>query len=129
MATLTITNARPVKVIEQHTWPNGESLTKGKYGRLSSLGKAELGNATSAGEVGFGGIVVGEDGANTVTIVRKGLVDVGEGLASLAFGAAVYLSDADGTFGDAAGTVSTIVGRVVPGWSNTTADKLLFMDL
>lgn len=131
MANLTITAAdvAPVKVIEQYTAPNGESLTKGMYGRYSSAGKFEKGKATTAGEVGFGGIVISDDGAQTVTVMRKGIVDLGEALASLAYGAAVYLSDTDATLADAAGTVSTIVGHVIAGWGATSADKLLSVDV
>jgi len=54
-------------------------------------------------------------------------VDVGEGLVGLNYGALVYVSDTDGTFADAAGTVSVIAGQVIPGFGNTTADKLLWL--
>lgn len=130
MSNLTITNARAVKVIEQHTWPNGESLTRGKYGRLNpTSGQAELGKATTAAEVGFGGIVTGDDGANTLTLVRKGLVDVGDALAAMSFGDVVYLSDTDGILDTASGTVTVQIGHVVPGWGATTPDKLLAVDV
>jgi hypothetical protein len=46
----------------------------------------------------------------------------------MAFDAPVYLSDTDATLADTAGTVSTVIGRVVPGWNATTADKLLLLD-
>jgi hypothetical protein len=51
---------------------------------------------------------------------------------SQAFNAAIYLSDTDGRLADAAGTVSKIAGRVLPGTANLVGaakDKLLFVDL
>lgn len=129
MANLTITNARPVQVLEQFTWPNGESLTKGKYARLDpTTGKAALGNGSSAAEAGFGGIVTGDDGAATITVLRKGIVDVGDALAGMSFGDVVYLSDTDGILDTATGTVTLVVGYVIPGWGATTPDKLLYVD-
>jgi hypothetical protein len=126
MADLTISSVRPVKVIEQYTWPNGESLAKGHYARLDGTsGKAVKGNGSSAAEVGFGGVVFGDDGANTVTLMRQGILDVGEALAGLNFGAVVYLSDTDATLADGTGTVTVPIGHVIPGWGATTPDKLL----
>jgi hypothetical protein len=49
-------------------------------------------------------------------------------LDTLAYDAPVYLSDTSGRLGDAAGTVSVVIGRVVPGFATTlgtAADKLL----
>jgi hypothetical protein len=65
----------------------------------------------------------------TITAVRKGVVDLGDALDALAFNAVVYASDTDGTLGDAAGTVSKVVGEVIPAFGATTADKLLRVNL
>lgn len=130
MGDLTITTVTPVQVIEKHTWPDGESLAKGHYARLDGTsGKAVKGNGSSAAEVGFGGVVYGDDGASTVSVMRKGILDVGEALAALNFGAVVYLSDTDALLADASGTVTVQIGHVVPGWGATTPDKLLEVDV
>ncbi|HRQ15376.1 MAG TPA: hypothetical protein PK205_18920, partial [Promineifilum sp.] len=129
MANLTITKAEAVQVVQQFTGPAGEAIAVGQRCRFdTTTGKVHLGNATTAAEANRGGIAthaaaVGE----AVTIINQGVVDVGEAMASLAFGATVYVSNTDGSFGDAAGTVTVAAGIVVPGWGNTTADRLLWL--
>lgn len=135
MAALTVVAAdvTPVLVIEQLTGPTGEVLTAGQYTRLNtSTGKWELGNGTTSTEVGnIKGLTLtsASPAGEAVTVLKRGLVDLGEALAGMAFGAPVYLSDTDGTLADAAGTVSTIIGYVVPAWASTTADRLLYVNL
>lgn len=128
MANLEILSVRAVKINKQFTGPAGEAVTVGApWVRLNTTsGKYELGNATTAAEGKRGGIAlhaaaIGE----TVTVLEDGILDVGEALAALAFDAPVFLSNTDGTLSDTAGTVSVQVGKVVPGWASTTADKLL----
>lgn len=133
MANLSIT-AADVKLVKKFDdlppLPNADSLNEGQYGRVdASSGKATGGNATNAGEVGYGGVVYNKQGDGLVSITRNAILDVGEALASLNFGAAVYLSDTDKTLADGAGTVSTIIGYVVPGFGATTADKLLRVEV
>ncbi len=66
----------------------------------------------------------------SVTAVRRGTLD---GFTfSQAYDAAIYVADTDGRIGDAAGTVSTVIGRVVPAWNQrqgTAADKVLSVEL
>lgn len=131
MADLTITKADAVQVVQQFTGPAVEAIAVGQRCRFdTSTGKIALGNATNAAELKRGGIAtraaaIGE----ALTIVNQGIVDVGEALAALDFGADVYVSDTDGTFSTAVGdsTVDLIVGMVVPGWGNTAADRLLWL--
>lgn len=130
MADLTITRVRVVKEFDYFESPAAESLAEGGYARMdTTTGKAVNGNASSAGEVGvYGGIVAGDTYAagRTAHVVVDGVVDVGEALASLTFDDLIYLSDTDSTFADSAGTVSTVVATVVPGWAfGSTADKLM----
>lgn len=134
MANLTIT-ADDVRVVRsadehQHTAPAVEACTAGQYIRWSTAGKFELGNATAAGEVGDGFIALKDAAVGETVTGLKGptLLDVGDALSGLAYGASVYLSDTDGTLADAAGTVSTVVGKVVPGWAGS-AKKLLRLTL
>lgn len=116
------------------TAPMGEAGTAGQYFRLNTTtGKLEKGNGSTTTEVGtVGGVLL--DSVATVNLTgtiairgSKAILDMGEALASLAFDAPVYLSDTDATLADSAGTVSTVIGRVVPGWNATTADKLLML--
>lgn len=118
------------------TAPMLEAGTAGQYFRLATAtGKLEKGNGTSAGEVGnVGGILldsVATIGLTGTIAIRgsKAIVDLGEAVAALAWDAPVYLSDTDATLADSAGTVSTVIGRVVPGWNNPSgvADKLVML--
>lgn len=130
MANLTIT-AADVRVVRrgdehQHTAPAVEAFNAGQYIRWSTAGKFELGNATSAGEVGYGYIAEKTTAVGEAVTGLKGptLLDVGDALSAMAYGDSVYLSDTDGTLATTAGTVSTVVGKVVPGWAGS-AKKLL----
>ncbi len=114
----------------QHTAPAGEAIAAGQYIRWSTAGKFELGNATAAGEVGDGFIAEKDAAVGEPVTGVKGptVLDVGDALSALAYGASVYLSDTDGTLATTAGTVSTVVGKVVPGWAGS-AKKLLRLSL
>lgn len=133
MATLTITSVRPVRFenTDHKVLPTGEAVTIGQYIRHdSTTGKWALGNATTAAEVGYGGGFIADHTAAVGEAVTgwkaPAILDVGEALAGLSYGQRVYLSDTDGTLADAAGTVSTLIGVVIPAFGNTTAaDKLL----
>lgn len=134
MANIALTTAARVEVVEsiiQATLPAAETITAGEAVRIDTAGKFTGANGTTTTENRIFGIathaaIAGE----AVTAVRKGVLD-GFNFTQ-AYDAIVYLSDTDGTLGDTAGTVSTIVGRVIPAWAQlvgTAADKLLFVDL
>jgi hypothetical protein len=134
MADLVFTQADPVQVIQQFTGPAVEAILEGQRCRFdATTGQIALGNGTNAAEIAPGGIAlhaaaIGE----TLTILNQGIVDVGAIAAweALNFNDPIYVSDTDGRFGGAAGdsTVDTIVGRVIPGWDATTAQKLLWLN-
>lgn len=134
MANLTIT-ATAVRAVALYVQlpdgPAAEAINAGQPVRLdTTTGMYTLANATTAAEARIAGIALTTAAANEpVSVLRQGVVEVGAALAAKAYDAAVYLSDTDGTLGDTAGTVSTVVGRVWPGFGATTADKLLFIDL
>lgn len=130
MADLVITQCDQVQVVQQHTGPAVEAIAEGQRCRFdATTGKVALGNGTNAAESAPGGIAVHAAAiGEAVTIIREGIVEVGAALAALNFGAIVYVSDTDGTFADAAGTVTVAAGRVVPGWDATTAQKLLHLN-
>lgn len=129
MANLTISKVSIVESVEQFDAPAGETFAVGSALRIDdTTGYATKANSTTSAEAQHEGIAtLAASFANeTVTILKEGVVDVGEALAGMAFGAPVYLSDTDGTYADSAGTVSTIVGHVVPGFGNASAaDRLL----
>jgi hypothetical protein len=134
MADLVFTQCEPVKVVMQFTGPAVEAILEGQRCRFdAATGQIALGNGTNAAEIAPGGIAlhaaaIGE----ALTIVNQGIVDVGAVAAweALNFNDPIYVSDTDGRFGGDAGdsTVDTIVGRVVPGWNATTAEKLLSLN-
>ena len=134
MADLVFTKADPVQIIQQFTGPAVEAILEGQRCRFdATTGQIALGNGTNAAEIAPGGIAlhaaaIGE----AVTIVNKGIVDVGPLTAfdALNFNDPIYVSDTDGQFSADAGdgTVDTIVGRVIPGWDATTAEKLLWLN-
>lgn len=129
MADITISEVTPVVVNErQFTGPAGETIVPGQYVRLDpATGKVVKGNATTAAEARSGGIALtGGVAGQAVTVAAQGAVlDVGDALGDLDYDADVYLSNTDGVLADAAGTVTKIVGRVIPAWGHTTADKVL----
>ena len=136
MANIALVTANKVSVVEsivQMTLPTAEAVTAGAPVRIdTSTGRFTKANGTVAAEARIYGIAARTVVAGApVTAIRKGVMD-GFVLDALAYDAAVYLSDTDGRIGDAAGTVSTVVGRVIPGTSNNIGvglDKLLFIDL
>jgi hypothetical protein len=134
MADIALLTADKVEVVvpmEQFTGIAAEAIEAGAPVRLdTSSGKLTNANGTTAPEARIFGIALKSVPAGmAVTVMLRGILD-GYALAALAYDAPVYLSDTDGRLGDGAGTVSTIVGRVVPGHATTlgtAADKLLFV--
>lgn len=126
MADLTIDSVRIVEWVDKFDAPSNEVFGFEAV-RFHTDGTVTPANGTTTTEANFQGIATIESDriGKAITVVRDGLLDVGEALSGLAYGAAVYLSDTDGTLADAAGTVSVIAGRVEPGWGSTTSDKLL----
>ncbi|HEY3312020.1 MAG TPA: hypothetical protein VGK00_10305 [Anaerolineales bacterium] len=120
MANLALKTAARVEVVEsleQMTLIAAEAIIPGQAVRLDTAsGKFTLANGTVAAEARIWGIAVGTHtiaAGMPVTAVRRGVLD-GFTIPQ-AYDAAIYLSDTDGMLADAAGTVSTVVGRVIPG--------------
>jgi hypothetical protein len=134
MANIALKTADRVEVvgfpIQQLTLPAAEAITAGAPVRIDTAGKFTPRTARRP-EARVWGIATKTVAAGeALTAVRRGILD---GFTfSQAYDAAIYLSDTDGTLADAAGTVSTVVGRVVPGWSQllgSNPDKLLSVEL
>ena len=136
MANLAMVSAGKFRVVEsiiQDTQIAAEAVVAGQAVRYdTSTGKFTGSNGSSAGEARIYGLAKSSVAAGfPVTAIRKGVVDGWE-VSGLAYDQAVYLSDTDGLLADAAGTVSVVVGRVIPANSQTlgtAADKILFIDL
>lgn len=135
MADLTIV-ANEVAIVRgdnehQHTAPTAAAVTAGQLLYINTSGQFALVDADTAAHVAalnYIALTSAVTAGLTVTGATVGaLIDLGDALDALAFGAAVYASNNAGALGDAAGTTSKVVGRVVSGWAATTADKLLQM--
>lgn len=135
MANLSITDTdvAPVDIFEQVTGPCDEAVDAGEMVRLNTTtGYFTLANATSAGEGRVIGMSLTTATANgAITVVKRGIVDVGDALASETLDEELNLSDTDGKLDDGAGspTGTYPVGRVWPGFGSTTADLLLYIDI
>lgn len=132
MADLSLVTANRVRVvesIEQATLPAAEAITAGQAVRIdTTTGKFTKANGTSAAEANHYGIATRTVAAGeALTALRWGVLD-GLDLSGLDYSDPVYLSNTDGTLADAAGTVATLIGRVIPGTAitlGTALDKLL----
>lgn len=125
------------KTKESDTLPVAASTGPGVPCYVDTAGKAAIGDASVAGTAAVIGINRSEK--TTVAnmpaeLLRAGKVALYDAngdniLDGLAYGALVYLSDTAGRLADAAGTVSVVIGRVIPLWDGTTPTKILDFDL
>ena len=123
------TKVKEVEVIEQFTGPTDEDIQPGQYCRLNTgTGKLTKGNATSAAEARKFGMCI-NNLAGKITVLRKGIVFLGAALDARPFDSDVFLSNTDGALADAAGTVSLVVGTVVPLYGYSPYKKGLRLDL
>lgn len=103
-----------IPVEQLPTQKAAEDITCGAGCRFDANGKAIQGNAANATNADIAGLSVrSQKTGEGVVLIRKGIV-AGYDLSGLAFWAKVYLSDTTGKLADAAGTVSKVVGHVVP---------------
>ena len=135
MADLTVVAAEvsPMLVFEQVTLPANEAIDAGEIVRLvTASGKLALAQADSAANGRLIGVAINSGVAGqAVTVVRRGLVDMGTALASETIDELLLLSDTAGKIDNGAGspTASYPIGRVWPSFGATTADKVLFVDV
>ena len=137
MANIALVAANTVAIVEsihQMTLPAAEVIVPGAPVRLDvSTGRFTNANGTTAAEARVWGIATGKHATvagTPLTAIRRGVID-GYNFTQ-AYDAAIYLSDTDGTLGDTAGTVSTVIGRVIPATATTLGtayDKLLSVEL
>ena len=128
MADLTaVTYIHLVEAVEQvRTYPAGEAITQGQVVSFNSTGKVVKARATT-GPILSKGIALTTAGAANlpVAVLRDGIVDVGNILGGLAFGAFAYASDTAGVLEDGSVNSLAAIGEVIPAWGATTGDKLL----
>lgn len=135
MANLTIDPAdvAVVESFEQYTGPAAEAVDAGELVRFDTTsGMFTLANASSAAEGRVWGMAANSAGASeALTVIKRGIMDLGDALDAEDFDEQLNLSDTDGKLddGDGSPTANYPVGRVVPGWSNTAADRLLHVDI
>lgn len=133
-ANLSITagDVAAIEVIEQFTGPVNEAIDAGEVGVLhSTAGKIALADQDSDSAEDLVGVAIKSANAQnvTTTFVRKGILDLGDALDSLDYGAIVYLSATAGKIYDSDPGNSIVIGTVEPAWGHTTADKVLRLDL
>ncbi len=130
LAVVTVVDVAAVQIIEQFTVPAAEAIDAGELVGIDTNGKAVLADADTGPITAYGVAITSANQANiTITAVRKGLVDVGDVLAGLAYMADVFSSGTPGLMADAVVGGLDPIGQVVPAWGHTTADKLLRVDL
>jgi len=130
---ITATDVAPVKVIEQVTGPAAAAIDAGEaVYYVAADGTFNLADEDVAAPVNEpeGIAITTANQANiTITVVKKGLLDLGDALDGMGYGATVYLSATAGKLADADPGNAVVIGEVVPAWGATTADKLLRVDL
>jgi hypothetical protein len=129
---ITASDVAAVEVREQFTGPVNEAVDAGEVGVLnSSSGKVDLADQDDDSAQQLVGIAIKNANAQnvTTTFVRKGILDLGDALASLDYGAILYLSATAGKIYDSDPGNSIVIGTVEPAWGHTTADKVLRVDL
>lgn len=107
-----------------------ETVTKGQAGYLvAASGKYGVADANASGKQQIRGIfVAGGAAGDTVPLLKRGPM-FGFTLAGLNYDAPLYLSDTAGALADAAGTMTVVVGRVIPINDGPTFTKVLFVDI
>lgn len=131
--TVTDTDVAPVVIIEQFTAPANEAIDAGEAVYLvAASGKVALADENVSAPVNEPegiSLTTVANANETVTILRKGIVDLGDAMDAMDFGTIVYLSQTAGKLEASDPANGVVVGEVVPGFGATTADKLLKLDL
>jgi len=120
-----------VEILEQMTLAADEPITPGAPVRING-DRFTNGNGSTATEADIYGIATGDKvipAGFPVTAIRHGVLDGFTFTGTT--NAPVYVSDTDGKLDTAAGTVSKVVGRIIPGTAvpRTVTSKLLLVDL
>jgi hypothetical protein len=118
-----------VEKTEVHTYPAAAAIDAGCSIYLNTDGKW----AKADHDAGTGVRAVATYTAHIANAslegMRKGVLDIGNALSGVAYGASLYLSSTAGKIDDAITADEEEIGQCVPAWDATTADKLLRVDL
>lgn len=107
-----------IESIEQRTLPLAADTDEGSPVYIDANGKFAKADASGAATAKVYGVTLRKAKAGEpVTAIAKGTV--GGFVLTEAYGEDVFLSDTEGRLADAAGTVSTKVGEIVPGSGQT----------
>ena len=125
---LTISTCRIVEWVDKFDAPSNEvfGFEAVRYDTDGTVTPANGSSTTENNIEGFAAIESDRVG-QAITVVRDGILDIGNALSAVAIGAPLYVSDTDGQIATSAGSNSMIIGRCVPGWGSLTADKLLLV--
>lgn len=105
------------------------TVTKGQALYLTSAGTYGVADANDAGKQQARGIALaGGAAGETIPMLKRGPV-AGFTLTGQAYDAPIYLSDTAGALGDGAGTMTVVVGRVMPLNDRPTYTKVLWVDV
>lgn len=131
MADIVVTAANvavifPMKA-EIHTGLAGAAISAGQLVYVDANGDLQLADASVAGTAAARGMALQTVGAaQALNFLKRGHV-AGHTITQ-AYDAEVFVSDTAGAAADAAGTVSTHVGRIVP-MTDKDQTKVMFVDL
>jgi hypothetical protein len=125
-----ITSFRVVEATEQpRSIPCAVDITLGQVIGIGSTGKAVVARATTGPVLPKGFALSSAVAPSPTSILRSGVVDVGNILGGLAFGALVYASDTPGLLADAPVGGLAAIGDVIPAWAGAVACKLLHVHM
>ena len=132
--TIVTTDVHPVEITEQFTGQSHETVDRGEVvyyvAATGLMGLADKGESAPLNRPAGIAFADGYEANITITCLKKGLLDVGDALSGLNYGAPLYLSDTAGKIYDSDPGSSTVLGYVVPAPHGTgTADKLISVDL
>ena len=111
---------------ETYDFITAAAITKGQIVYIDANGKADLADGSAAGTAAFRGIALkGVAAGDPVSVLVKGAC---HGFTiTQAYDADLYVSDTAGAIGDAAGTVTNLIGRIMP-LSNSDITKVVYVD-
>lgn len=105
------------------------TVTKGQALYLTSAGTFGVADANDSGKEQVRGIALAAGAAGeTIPMLKRGPL-AGYTLTSQAYDAPIYLSNTAGALADAAGTMTVVVGRVMPLNDRPTYTKVLWVDV
>lgn len=104
------------------------TVTAGQALYFNSSGKADLADANGSGTLQVRGVALEGGGAGqAISMLKRGYL-YGYTLTSLAYDAAVYVSNTAGALADGAGSTSIRVGHVAPLTDVGTLSKVLYFE-